>query len=417
MTRALRVAAVGCAVAYVVLALWGVRAATAFRRGIVLADAGRYDEALPLLARGAVGFNAAEALWLAGEVELGRADAAPDAAGRAAALRRAASAYVAMLRATTGSSHGLTGLAAAHNRAEALDRAARVTDLSGGLSGPWSQVGMDGREAVGLLRMAAAREFSICAGHDALVRLLVAYGLLDDAKAAARDAALAAPALQYHPGLDPNRLPREVLVSFAAGAREALDSAPLAPRERKLFYLGLLDERLGELDRAAGELAAAHAQPAPAIEHAESAFHLGRILAALGRPAEAESAWRDAERSPVFLPALALERARLAEAEGRPDEALRQIAEGRRLEPRRMDLILWEARLLDARGDRAAAVETLRWGITVDPTDRAPRRALVEALIGGGDHGAADDALTGFERDLGPGDDTQQLRTRLRSAP
>jgi tetratricopeptide (TPR) repeat protein len=418
MTRALRIVAIVAAAAYVVVGLWGLWAAVSYQRGSVLASKGRYDEALPLLETGAVGLNTAEAEWLAGEVALGLADAAQDAATRASALRRATEHYMGMLRATTGSAFGLTGLATAYERAEAAERVSRVTDLAAITSGPWALVGSDGRIAVGLLRVAVGREPATCVAHDELVRLLVAYGLLDEAKEAARDAAAAAPAFEYHAGLDPDRLPREVVEAFASGARSVLESgAPMATRERKLFYLGRLDERIGALERAAEDLRSAHAQPAPDLEHAESAYHLGRVLAALGRLGDAEAAWREAERAPVFRPAVAVERARVAEAGGRADEALRQIEEARRLEPRRMDLILWEARLLVARGERAAAVDTLRWGITVDESDRAPRRALVDALIDGGEPGSADDELTAFERSLGEGEDTRALRKRLESTP
>lgn len=208
-----------------------------------------------------------------------------------------------------------------------------------------------------------------------------------------------------------------MVAAFAAGAREALEEAPLATRERKLFYLGRLDERVGELEQAVVDLRAAHEQPAPKLEHAESAFHLGRVLARLGRAAEAEAAWREAERAPVFGPGLAVERARLAEVQGRTEEELRQVEEGRRLAPRRMDLILWEARLLAARGDRAAAIETLRWGVTVDGSDRAPRLALIEQLLASNQRVAAEGALTDLERSLGAGDDSRELRTRLESTP
>jgi tetratricopeptide (TPR) repeat protein len=417
MTRWFRFVVLAAAVIYAATALWGVRAALAYRRGTLLAAAGRYDEALPLLDRGAFGFNAAEAAWLAGEVALGLADAAPDAAARAGALQGASERYVTMLERSTGSSYALTGLASALARAEASDRARRVIDIAALSRGPWALVGPNGRDAVGLLRVAAAREPATCAPHDALVNLLVGYGLIDEAETAARRAAHAAPAFEYHEGLDPDRLPASVVAAFAAGAREALDAAPLAARERKLFYLGRLDERIGELEEAVVDLRAAHEQPAPKLERAESAFHLGRVLARLGRAEEAEAAWREAEEAPVFGPALAIERARLAEVQGRPDDALRQVAEGRRLAPRRMDLILWEARLLAARGDRAEALETLRWGVTVDGSDRAPRIALIEQLIAVDDRVAAEEALTDLERRLGAGDDSQELRRQLESTP
>jgi len=115
----------------------------------------------------------------------------------------------------------------------------------------------------------------------------------------------------------------------------------------------------------------------------------------------------------VFRTAVTIDRARIDEAAGRTDRALERLGEARRAEPRRLDLILWEARLLSASGNRSAAIETLRWGVTVDGTSRRVREALVRTLIEDGDRPSARRALAEFESALGPAEDTRALAADL----
>jgi len=413
----LKGAVLALAAAYLWLGVAGTRAGLAARAGILQAAASSTPAALRLLDRASFGYDAAECTWLAGEVALGIADVAPSDGARERALGEAVDRYLRMMRLTSGSSHALMGLAAVEERLEILERRERTVDFALIASGPWAVLGMHGRTAVGLLLLARRQEPTLVAAHDALLVTLLRFGLQDEAKAAARAAAHAAPALEYHPDLPAEILPRDVLLAFTEGAHEALDNAPLALRERKLFYLGRLDERIGAMERAVDELQRAHAEPAGSIEHAETAYHLGRVLAGLGRPAEAETAWKDAEASDLFRPAIMVERARIAEAAGDRRAALAHLAEARRLAPRRMDLIRWEARLLEVDGNRAAAIETLRWGVSVDSSDRANRLALVEALLADGDRAAARAALFDLESALGAGDDTHGLAERIAQSP
>ena len=56
---------------YAARAVSGLLGGAAYARGASLAAEGYYDQAIPLLERGAVGENRFEALWLLGEVRLG----------------------------------------------------------------------------------------------------------------------------------------------------------------------------------------------------------------------------------------------------------------------------------------------------------------------------------------------------------
>jgi tetratricopeptide (TPR) repeat protein len=409
----LRAAAAVLAVVYAAWGVAGFRAGRAAHRGIELAAVSSTDDALRELDRGSVGYDASECTWLAGEVALGLADGATDPGAGLAALNVATARYLRMMNITSGSAYGLIGLAAVEDRLEHAEASVRPTDLSALSAGPWALVGAHARMAIGLLYLAIEREPTLCAAHDALLTTLLRHGLVEEAKAAAREAALAAPALEYHPELDARILPPDVVRAFDEGAHEALDTAPLVSRERKLFYLGLLDERVGNLVDAVENLRRAHAEPAGSIERAESAYHLGRVLARAGHVDEAESAWADAERSPVFRTAVATERAKIAESSHHPDVALARLADARRWEPRRLDLILWEARLLRAAGNNVAAIDTLKWGVSIDDSNRAVRAALVGALIDDGDDTGARRALEDFQSTLGAGEDTRALESRL----
>ena len=387
----------------------GVRAGAQGVHGVEAAARSSSTEALALLDAAAVGYDAPEYTWLAGEVALGVADGATSASEALRSIDGAVERYLAMNAMTAGSAHALLGLSAAEQRLERADRAARTIDLASLSAGPWAQIGRHGRLAIGFLTLAVRREPTSSAAHDALLRLLLQYGLIEEAKVEAEAAARIAPAFEYHPDLDAGSLPREVVLAFARGARRGLDEAPLASRERKLFYLALLDERIGDRERAIEDLRAARAAPAGSVERAETSYHLGRILAAAGRSAEADTAWRDAEASPLFRGAVAVQRARVAETAGRTEEALAHLADARRSDPRSSELLLWESRLLRASGNRPPAIDDLRWGIQIDPGNRALRSALVEVLIEDGQSGEAARVLADFTSALGEGDDTRRL--------
>ena len=224
------------------------------------------------LDRAAVGGLRFEARWLAGQVALGVWDGGP---ARREALQEPVVRFLDAWSACPTSGWARTGLAEAYARAATA--ASEPVDLGRLRGGPWDGVGDDGRLAIGFARRAVRDEPNLAAHRDALVRVALRLGLMPEAEKAARGAATAMPDLRAHDfGLaEP---PREVLSAFAEGSRAVLGRAPLLTRGNHLLALGLLEEKLGDLSRAETDLRASLREPAFELEHAERAYHLGRIL-------------------------------------------------------------------------------------------------------------------------------------------
>lgn len=415
MTLRVTLTLLACALA--VRGAWSTTAGVAFAKGSSAARRARFGAAQSWLSHAACGGNAADAAWLAGEVQLGVYDAAKDDVSRRRALNAAATDFLTVIRRSPASTWGMVGLAATFARSERSGRALRVVDLESLGQSPWSRVGREGRIAIGLLHQAIARAPASCDAHDALLKLLLGLDLGDEAEAAARAAAAAAPGLPYHEGLDASKLSPRVLAAFADGSRAAMDATPLASPERKWFYLGLLEERLGRLDGAASALGKAMELPAPALDHAEIAYHYGQVLETLGRNDAAEAAWRVAERSSKFRGPVAVERAR--REQGRKDWAatLRYLSVARAASPDRLDLILWTASVQQKAGEDEQAIQLLRWGVTAHPDDRSARLALIEALERMGRRGTAENALFEYERIFGADDRSREIRRRWAKVP
>ena len=176
--------------------------------------------------------------------------------------------------------------------------------------------------------------------------------------------------------------------------------APLLTRGNHLLALGLLEEKLGDLSRAETDLRASLREPAFELEHAERAYHLGRILS---RPRPhgggGDGSPRVSAARPEFGPAVAGLRAGLAEARGDLPAALEQWRQARRLRPAEPGPCLEYARIARALNELGLAQEALSWARVLAPTNPQVHAGLVELGAGPGTNWrAAESALVGYER-------------------
>ncbi len=372
----------------------GVAAASAYRRGFVLDAGGRHAEAAPLLERGAVGADRAEALWRAGRSRVEAWSRLPvserSGPGGDKALRAAAVRFLLQRIVSPGTAWPTAELGNVYACRENVSRSRRTTDLAALDRGPWPLIGDDGRVAIGLTRAAIDREPSSFEFRDRLVLLLERNGLHEDALRAMVEAARVLPDFNAHPDLTFESLPRDLVEIFWRTARALGPAdAPLLSRDRYLLSLGQLGRRLGHLDEAEQDLRAALNMPATTLGHAEDAFHLGLVLIDLGRLDEAEIMLARAVREPVFGPGVAQTRARIAVMRERWPEALEQLREARRLQPRELWILLEFSRVAQKAGSWDQAEEALRWAMLVHPEDPAPHRAMAEMFLAEGEKESA----------------------------
>lgn len=381
--------------AAVVLLVFGARAliglvgGSAYARGAVLAAEGYYDEAIPLLERGAVGENRFEALWLLAEVRLGlwlqMEAAAEPGDGRGVVLRESASDYLRAARVSPAAGWSWAGLGNLFNRVEQSERENRVYDLSALSGSPWSRVGEPGRLAVGMLRTAISLEPRSHVYHDWLVLSFLRMGLEQESAEEIRRSAAVHPSFDAHAVLGLASLPDSLLREFAESSRVAEDEATLLSGERHLFSLGKLYHRLGRTAEAEDLLNRAANQPARSLHRAEIQYHLAHVLFDQGRHEEAGAALDLAEEEPVFEAGSCRLRARIALEQGNPEEALRQIQRARKMEPGNLGLCLTYARIAREQGRIDEALEALRWAIIIHPRNQIPRVELARMLLHSGD--------------------------------
>jgi len=406
------------AVVFTARAAVGLPSAWSYAEGRAAERAGRYAVAGPMIDRGAIGANRADALWRAGRtrLELWETLAASDRGGTAGAdaLRTSVERFLAGRVESPGSAWFVAALGDAYARRERGARIQRVPNLATLARGPWALVGDDGRIAIGLARAAIEREPSRSELRDQLVLVLESNGLHTEALEAMAESARVLPDFGAHPQFSVETLPRDLVETFWR-ASQALDpaEAPLLERVRFLLSLGQLGRRLGHLDEAEHDLRAALHTPASKISIAEVAFHLGLVLVDLGRPDEAEGMLARADREPVFRPGVAMTRARILAARGRWTEALDRLREARQLEPRELWVLLEFSLVAQRAKAWDQAEEALRWAILSHRNDPSPYLALVEMFLARGERESARRALDDYVRVFGVTQDAERMSRAL----
>ena len=407
--RAARPARAGPIVLALALVLvYGARTVTgwvggaAYASGRRLAEADRYEQALPLLARGALGPDRAAALWLAGNLELNllQADQARNAKGEQV-LARLQAAYhdeTEAISLSPASGWYWASLADVYHQIERRARYLHGVPLELVEQDPWAAIGRPGRVAVGLLRQAIALEPTQYVFLDQLAFALLHYGLREEALEVVRESARVQPDFEMHYYTNLRPVPPDILDAFADAARSALGRTPLLRHGLHLVALGKIELRRGRADQAERDLRAALAVPATEANRADISYNLGRALSALGRYEEADAAFRDAEPYPVFAAAGRANRARIAEARDDLDQALALMQEARRLEPRSLEYALEYARLARRVKRPEWAEEALRWAILVHPEDPRPLRELERLLRDSGNAAEAEETRQALER-------------------
>ncbi len=416
MSRARLAVAAAIAAVFVVRAVTGVPGGIAYSRGAKLAGDAAYAAALPLLEHGSLGSDRCEALWLRAQVRLGIWDqtAASERASRLGdVLAAGATENLLGFTQCPASPWFETGLAEVYDRVERHERRERAADLSRLDAGPWAFVGRPGRVAIGLLRNAIARQPKEFSHRDRLVRILLDYGLRDEALREVRATAAVMPAPQFYAFVnDPDADP-EVLRAFAEASRSQLGKSPFVALGRHLVALGKLEKRLGERDLAERDLRESLRHPATPLQRAESWFWLGLVLADRGADDEAERAFLEASSHPTFEVAGLVQAARTAERGGRLDSAAASLQKARRADPGSVDLCLAAARVEERRGNLAGAKEALRWARIVAPLDARPIVAWIELDIRTGDLASAESRLRELERVGGEEHEVARLRDEL----
>jgi tetratricopeptide (TPR) repeat protein len=410
----------GAAIAgfFVVRAAYGIPAAWDGRRGDQLAGQQLWGDATPMFDRGALGADRAGFLWQAGRSRIGfwYSFEQPDrATPRGELILGAAVArYLGLRAASPASAYSTSELADVYACRESIVRARRVPDLDTLEGGAWALVGDDGRVSIGLARAAVLREPNNCVMRDRLMLLLAEYGLRAEALAAMADSARVLPDFFLHQEFTFDSLPVVYVEAFWRAARTVgPDDAPLLDSERRWVSVGLLGRRLGHLEEAEQDFRTALKIPSTRLAHAEAAFHLGLVLSDLGRLDEAESMLALAVKEPVFEPAVAETRARIAIKEERWADALDQLGRIRKLHPREVPVLVQFAWVAQRAAAWDKAEEALRWAILVHPEDPAPRRALVEMFLAKGEKAAARQSFDDYVLSFGKTADVTRLEDTL----
>jgi putative PEP-CTERM system TPR-repeat lipoprotein len=145
-----------------------------------------------------------------------------------------------------------------------------------------------------------------------------------------------------------------------------------APLARALIETGQIEKVVQELaDKTSADL----------DEAASLATSLGRAYLALGRPNEARDAFAGAlTTKPDYAPA-ELGEARLLASEGKFSDAAQRVEEVLAKSPVHADALFLKGELLVAQGNGDAAIPVFEQAADANPSDIAPRRALISLLI------------------------------------
>ena len=391
-----------------VRAVFGVIAGYSLRKGVQLAESGRYEEALPLLELADVGFQRNEALqWRARtRISVWRRARALDELGDDpnAQLREAASDYLEAAAASPAVAWPWAGLARVYRNA-GTDEAKRT-----GPSSVSRNVGIQ----LGLLQRAVERN-----PHDAYYRdeLALAYrrlGLRDRMLDAVREAARVQPVFEHHAFRFLRPDDPDLLRVFSETAVAALDETPMVPRLRHLVSLAKLEHRRREYGAAEGYLHVALLEVGADLNRAEVHYWLGLSVYELGRLEEAERELRLAmEIDPAFEPAGLARIAEIQVRQGLLREALETLRKVRRLRPREVGHSLRFARISRELEDWPAASEALRWAIQLEPTRLSHRVELFEGQLRSGKTSAARRSLRELSKRSLPEAELERLRGEL----
>jgi len=398
--------AIGLALA--LLLLYGGRTITgwiggvAYSKGSRLASAGRFEQALPEIERGALGPERAAMLWLAGETQLGQyqsrvvEDATEEELDEL--LRGAFSSNSEAISLSPASGWYWSSLADAYHQRERrfLYRFGRPLDLVG--QDRWAFVGRDGRIALGMMRMAIEREPSQYVFLDQIAFALLDYGMREQALAAVRESARVQPDFGMHAYTRLTPLPGDVLDAFADGSRSALGKTPLMPRVIHHLALGRLELRRGNAVQAERDLREAVEVPGTGLNRADASYRLGQALQMQVRYDEAIEAFVEAETDPIFEPLGLRARATIAEERGELELALKLLRRARRLRPGELDYALTYARIAIEFGRLDWAGESLRWARTKHPRDPRPVRMLLGLSLEQGDRSSVESLRRELER-------------------
>jgi tetratricopeptide (TPR) repeat protein len=399
-------------VALGVLLLYGGRAITgwiggsAYSKGSRLAYAGRFERAIPLIERGALGPERSAMLWLAGEARLGlyQSRVVGDAPEEELddLLRGAFRNATEAITLSPASGWYWASLADVYHQRERrfLHRFGLPLDLIG--QDRWAFVGRDGRIALGMMRMAIEREPTQFTFFDQMAFALLDYGLRDQALDVVRESARVQPYFGMHSYTSLTPLPDDVIDAFADGARNALGQTPLMPRVIHLLALGKLELRRGNATQAEQDLLEALEMPGTVLNRADIYFRLGLALQMQARYDEAIEAYQESEKHPVLEPMGLSQRARIAEERGELELALDLLRRARRLRPADLGYTLSYARIAIRFEKPSWAEEALRWARTKHPEDPRPARLLADLLLEQGDRVGSDELREVLERLEGP---------------
>jgi tetratricopeptide (TPR) repeat protein len=378
---------VALVLALALLLLYGGRTVTgwiggvAYSKGSRLASAGRFEQALPEIERGALGPERAAMLWLAGEARLGHYQARVVEGATEEELdellRGAFSNHSEAITLSPASGWYWSSLADVYHQRERrfLYRFGRPLDLLG--QDRWAFVGRDGRIALGMMRMAIEREPTQYVFLDQIAFALLDYGMREQALEAVRESARVQPNFGMHAYRSLNPLPGDVLDAFTEGARSALGKTPLMPRVIHLLALGRLELRRGNATQAERDLREAVEIPGTGLNRADAFYRLGQALQMQARYDEAIEAFLEAETDPIFEPLGIRARAAIAEERGELELSLKLLRRARRLRPAEIDYALTYARIAIEFGRLDWAEESLRWARTKHPRDPRPVRMLI----------------------------------------
>ena len=400
-----------------IFAFRGVVGGAAYSAGLRMADRGDYVAAAAELDRGAIGGNRFEALWMGGDVRLGvwdrlGVDSLAGAEGERLA-GEAADRFLAADREVAGSGWTLAGLAAAYRRAELADAVDRTVDLAWIGHPSWAQVGRYGRIAVGLGRLAVAREPAVAEHRDAIVETYLSFGLRQEAIGALREAARVQPLLETPRGFDSDALDDEMRTAFYEGAKDALGSAPMARPVAHLLSLGKTAFRLGRYDESRLWFEKVLEGPSWRMADAEARFWLGLAAERSGHPEQAKEYFESVQAVPNFRLASLDWLARLAERRGDWREAVRSLETLRRESPNRSAVVSRWARAKAELGEIPPAIEVVRAELQRNPGDTDLLVTILELQLQAGDLDSARRSLRSLEEDHPDDPRIPDLRRRL----
>ncbi|NIL99697.1 MAG: tetratricopeptide repeat protein [Acidobacteria bacterium] len=383
-------------------AVYGLVAGLSYSEGRRNARLGRYEQALPLLDRSAVGELSAEVRWLAGEVRLGqwqrRIEAGEAPEDVAPLLAEAFVDASAALASSPASGWYWMALGKLYHQAERLSIHRQGVPLTLLAEDRWAFVGHPGRVAIGLMRIALEREPNWYPFHDQLAYVYYDYRLRPETLEAVYASALALPVYELHPyrSLRPPDL--EILDAFARGAHDSLGRAPWMRPVRHRIALGRIEVRRENWEAAEEQLRQALELDGVPLNVAEAHYYLGLSLVGQERYDEARVALIEAEKQAPMKPPAVFAQADLAERLDQWDLALDLWAEVKRLEPHRLDASLRLAEAARVTGNHERAAHNLREAIRKHPERYEPLVSLVRVFIDQGELGKARAAFADLDR-------------------